>query len=73
MNKLDKRLTQDLFAEYAKHAIRKAYKGMRKDISGLEGFAWQSNVLGRWCFIPIKKDFNLDNVIVVHRRSLYNA
>jgi hypothetical protein len=65
-------LTSVLFREYNKAGIRKLYRGNRKDIIDSEGFAWYSNNLNKWCFIPIKRPFTTSNIILVDESNLYN-
>lgn len=68
----DDKLTAELFAEYAKTAVRQRYVGPRADIRGEEGFAWLSSVMGRWCFVPLRKQLSADTVVLVNRNNLQN-
>lgn len=70
--KNDDKLTQDLFNEYAKSAVRKRYIGPRRDMRGLEGFAWLSSAMQRWCFVPLRQQLSADTVILVDAANLEN-
>lgn len=67
-----KKLTALLLAEYQKSGVRKLYKGLRSPIIGSEGFAWRSQLMGKWCFIPLRTEFNVDNIILVDGKNLHN-
>lgn len=67
------RLTALLFAEYQKTAVRKVYKGMKASINGCEGFAWKSQVMNRWCFLPLRTEVSVDNVILIDPNNLFNT
>lgn len=61
-----------LFREYNTSAVRKMYVGPRKDLDKQEGYAWYSRNLGRWCFIALKQDFSIDNIVLVDAKHIRN-
>ncbi len=67
------KLTGALMNEYKKSSTRKVYKGTKGMINGAEGFAWRSNVMNRWCFLPLKTDFTIENIVLVDNKNLFNV
>ena len=66
------KLTNALYSEYRKTAIKKTYQGPRRSLNGKEGLSWRSQILGRQCFLPLKTVFSIDTVIVVDPKHLVN-
>jgi hypothetical protein len=68
----NKRIAASLLGEYQKTAVRKVYKGTSPAINGCEGFAWKSQVMKRWCFLPIRTELTVDNVFLIDPKNLFN-
>jgi hypothetical protein len=64
------KLTNELYNEYRKFAVRKRYTGFKKGLRHKEGYAWSSTALGRWCFLPVQSKFSLETVIAVSPSNL---
>lgn len=65
-------LVASLRTEYKNFAVGKKYVGPHAGLTSKTGFAWRSNIMNRWCFIPRYTEFTLDNVYRVDVKNLYN-
>lgn len=72
MKKRTDPLTDELYAEYRKSAVKKRLFSERQDLHNAIGYAWFSQAMDRWCFLPLRKDFSLDTIYLIGNGRLFN-
>lgn len=72
MRKQTDPLIDELFAEYRKSAVKKRLFSERRNLHNAMGYAWFSQAMNRWCFLPLREDFSLDTVYVIGNGRLFN-